>query len=502
MKKGVVIHNAATSVMQIIVSSLTLIILYKILIKFLGIEQLGVWSLVLSTTSMAQLASMGITGSIVKFVAKYSATNENKKLSLLVETATTSIAVIFLAILLIVYPCAQQYLKYALQGDLCQSAIEILPHALIAYWIAMLTSVFQAGLYGCQLITYRNYLLMAESVSYLAICYFIAGTYGLVGLAYARVIQNLISMVVSWVVLKKHIRILPLIPYRWNRTIFREIIGYSMNFQAISILAMLCDPLTKGLLSRFGSASMVGYYEMANRLVQQFRSLIVNANQVLVPAFAQLKELEPEKIRTVYLKSYRLLFFISLPVFSALIVSAPLVSELWVGRNESTFVASMIILSIGWFVNTLCVPAYYAGLGTGELRWNVISHVVMAVLNIGLGFILGQHFGGIGVIAGWTVALAVGGIILGSSFHKLNQLSQKEFLPSSSIWLTVYCLSGILLSYLLFQNVSQGINSIMISAAMIVCFAAVLAGPVWIHPMRKELMEWFWGLRRKNAVAQ
>jgi O-antigen/teichoic acid export membrane protein len=275
-----------------------------------------------------------------------------------------------------------------------------------------------------------------------------------------------------------------------------------MNFQLISILAMLCDPLTKGLLGRFGSASMVGYYEMANRLVQQFRSIIVNANQVLVPAFAHIKELEPEKIRIVYLKSYRLLFFISMPLFSTLIIGAPVISELWIGRNESAFITPMIILSIGWFINTLCVPAYYAGLGTGELRWNVISHGAMAILNIGLGFILGQRFGGLGVIAGWALALAMGGIILGISFHKHNQISIKEFLPSSSRWLTVSCIGGILFSYLLFHNASSSISPILIGVVMIIGFACILAVPVWIHPARKEFSEWFCSLRGKSAVVQ
>jgi O-antigen/teichoic acid export membrane protein len=500
MKKDTVFHNAATSVIQIFVTSITLIILYRMLIDIIGIEQLGVWSLVLATTSMAQLASMGITGSIVKFVAKYNAVDDSAKLSLLIETATTSIAVIFIVILLVAYPCARQYLKYSLQGDLCKSALTILPHALIAYWIAMLASVFQAGLYGCQLITYRNNLLMVESVSFLIICYFIAGKYGLVGLAYARVIQNLITMVVSWIVLKRHLHILPLIPYRWDRTIFKEILGYSTNFQIISILAMLCDPLTKGLLGRFGSASMVGYYEMANRLVQQFRSIIVSANQVLVPAFAHLKELEPEKIRSVYLKSYRLLFFISIPVFSGLIICSPVISAVWIGKYESTFINSMLILSVGWFFNTLCVPAYYAGLGTGELRWNVFSHGAMAFLNLVLGFILGKFYGGIGVISGWAIALAIGGIILGIAFHKQNQLSIKEFLPSSSRWLTVSCISGILLSYLLFYKAPQSTSPILIGMVMIIGFACILAVPFWIHPVRKELTEWVSGLWRNSAV--
>lgn len=486
--------------LQIVVSGLTLILLYRLLIRLIGIEQLGVWSLVLATTSMAQLAALGITGSIVKFVAQYGASREEEKIALLIETATGSIALIFLVLLGVAYPCARQYLHYALQGELCRSAIAILPHALFAYWIAMLTSVFQAGLYGRQLIRCRNYLLMADSVTYLVLCYFVAGRFGLVGLAWARVIQNLLTMAASWVLLRRNIPALPALPHRWDRTVFREIIGYSLNFQVISLLAMLCDPLTKGLLSRYGNASMVGYYEMANRLVQQFRSLIVSANQVLVPAFAQLKELEPERIRSLYLRSYRLLFFIALPVFSTLVIGAPLVSQLWIGRYESSFVASMVILSAGWFVNTLCVPAYHAGMGTGELRWNVISHAAMAAVNLGLGFTLGERFGAVGVVAGWAVALALGGVILGISFHRANRLPLGEFLPPASRYLAACCLGGVPLGYLLLGRFPAGLHPVGAGVALLACFASVLALPLWIHPLRKELLAWIAGLYGKKGM--
>jgi O-antigen/teichoic acid export membrane protein len=52
---------------------------------------------------------------------------------------------------------------------------------------------------------------------------------------------------------------------------------------------MLYDPITKALLTKFGGLSLVGYYEMANKLIYQIRSLKVSANQILVPAFADLK---------------------------------------------------------------------------------------------------------------------------------------------------------------------------------------------------------------------
>ena len=55
-------------------------------------------------------------------------------------------------------------------------------------------------------------------------------------------------------------------------------------------MTMLLDPLAKVLLSRFGGLSAVAYFEMANRMVSQARSLIASANQVLVPYYSKVAE--------------------------------------------------------------------------------------------------------------------------------------------------------------------------------------------------------------------
>ena len=502
MKKQKILLNATSSVIQILITSVTLFLLYKYLLRAIGPENLGIWSLVLATTSIAQLANLGITGSIVKYVAKYRAIGQDNKLSLLIQTSIITIATFFLLLMVVVYPLADYYLRLTIRGASYYAAHSILPYALVAFWIMMVTGIYQAGLYGCQMITHRNLILAGESVSFLVICMFLAPLYGLIGLAYARVIQNVITLFVTWCVLKRSVPALPLIPFRWEKSLFKEMVSYSVNLQLISIVVMLCDPVTKGLLSRYVSISMVGYYEMANRMVQQVRSIIVNANQVLVPAFAHLKELEPEKIQTMYLNSYRLLFFVAVPTFSILAVSSPFISQIWVGKYENAFVYSAIILSIGWLLNTLCVPAYFASLGTGELKWNLISHVVMGLSNLGIGIAAGISFSGLGVVGAWALSLALGGIILIIAYHVINGLPMKELLPRTSRLLLVSCFVGVLLCYVIFV-VGHSLNKPVLSSGIVIlCFAITIAVPVWIHPLRKEIMGWIASIKFNKVFAE
>jgi O-antigen/teichoic acid export membrane protein len=490
LQKRKILINAIMSVVQIVVISVVLFILYKFLLNIIGVEQLGIWSLVLATTSVTQIANFGLSGSVVKFVAKYIARGENENVSGVIQTAALSVAAFVGLVLLIGYPIAKWVLGLIIPGESLPLALCILPYAFLALWIMVITSIFQAGLDGYQRIDLRSLLLMGGAVLHLFLCFGLAPTYGLLGLAYARVVLNITILLISWLLLKKHLSILPVLPYRWDRGIFKEIIRYGINFQIISVTTMFYDPITKALLSKFGGLSMVGYYEMASRMIQQFRALIVSADQVLVPAIADLKEIIPERIRSVYLTSYQLLFYLALPLYSLIIVCTPIISELWIGHYERVFVFFATLLAISWFLNTLNAPAYFANLGIGELRWNVISHVVIALLNAGLGFLLGLFYGGIGVVVAWVFSLALGSSIIYLSYHIIQKIPLIELLPKASRIIIVACLIGILSTHIIQQKLNHSFNTIGLSSLVLATFSIIIIIPFWLHPMRKRLMGW------------
>ena len=489
-QKRRIVINAIMSVTQIVVISGVLFVLYRFLLATIGVEQLGIWSLVLATTSVTQIANLGLSGSVVKFVAKYIARGEDENISRVIQTAALSVAAFVGFVLLIAYPVAKWVLWLVIADESLPIALSVLPYALLALWLMIVTSIFQAGLDGYQRIDIRSLLLMGGAAFHLLLCFILAPTYGLIGVAYARVIQNITVLFSSWLLLKGYLPLLPIFPYKWDKGIFKEIVRYGINFQIISITAMFYDPITKALLSKFGGLSMVGYYEMASRMVQQFRALIVSANQVLVPVIADLKEKTPEKIRPAYLLSYQVLFYLALPLYSLIIICIPIISELWIGYYENIFVIFGTLLAIGWFLNTLNVPAYFVNLGIGELRWNLISHIAIALLNTGLGFLLGAFFEGIGVVVAWVVSLALGSSIIYISYHIRHGIPLIELVPKSSRIIIVACLIGMLSTFIIQYKLNHIFNTIALNSIITFSFSIIVLIPFWLHPMRKRLMKW------------
>jgi O-antigen/teichoic acid export membrane protein len=490
MQKRIVLINAVMSLIQVIIVAGVLFFLYRFLLRVIGVEQLGIWSLVLATTSVIQVANVGLSGSVVKFVAKYTARGEDKKISGVIQTASISLGVFVGLVLFMGYPLIKWVFSLVIPQNYLGLVFRILPFSIFSLWLTAIASVYQSGLDGFQKIYARNILIISSAVFYACLSFILAPRFGLIGLAYAQIVTNFLILIASFILIKRFLSILPIIPYQWDKGLFKEIIFYGINFQIISVSQMFYEPVTKMLLSNFGGLSMVGYYEIASKMVQQFRALIVSANQALVPFIADLQERHPKTIHSVYLSSYNLLFYLALPLFALVIISAPFMSEILIGHYEKVFVIFTILLSVGWFLNTLNAPAYYATLGTGALKWNVISHISIGILNVGLGFIFGLLFNGFGVVSAWIIALSLGSSVINLAYYLINKIPLIELLPGASRATMLACLIGILFNILIRYKLSHIFNTFSLNIIVIFIFSIIIFFPFWFHPMRKRLMGW------------
>lgn len=134
--------NVIFSVLQVGIVGLIYLVIYKILLNKLGVEQLGVWSLILATTSIASLANFGITSGIVKFVAEFYAEGDLQKTKKLVYTTFYASLLFFIVVCSLLYPIARYVLKFIIEPKYLDIAIKILPISLISLVINSISGVF------------------------------------------------------------------------------------------------------------------------------------------------------------------------------------------------------------------------------------------------------------------------------------------------------------------------------------------------------------------------
>ncbi|MCT2533594.1 lipopolysaccharide biosynthesis protein [SAR92 clade bacterium H231] len=483
------IGNATVSVIQALISGLVLFFLYRYVIAYLGLEKLGLWSVVLASTSVARLSDMGLTGSVLKFVARYRARNDDGQAAEVVQTAVISIALAMAVIIFAVYPFLDNVLTLAIPEESMPQALRLLPWAVLSLWLGSVASVFQSGLDGCQRMDIRNILMIIGNLLFFVAALWLIPRYGLDGLAIGQAGQGLFLILASWAMLRRQIISLPWVPVHWSKVKFKEMFSYAVNFQINTIAILLFEPVIKLLMSRYGGLSSAGFYEMSSQLVTRLRALIIAASQALTPAVADLHEIAPEKNRGLYLKSYSILFFCVIPFYGAILISLPLVSVLWIGQLESQFLLFGMWLIAGWAMNTLAGPAYFFNLGTGDLGWNSVAHVSMAILNVLLGSYLGQRFGALGVVIGSMIALIFASLFILFFFHKKQKISFWNLVPKDHLILfppAVFCIIFSAWAYKtnwFFDNVFLG-GWIGISLYLLLISAAI-----WSHSYRTKLIK-------------
>jgi O-antigen/teichoic acid export membrane protein len=245
-------------------------------------------------------------------------------------------------------------------------------------------------------------------------------------------------------------------------------------------------------LSKFGGLASAGYYDMASRLVQQVRGLIVSTNQALVPTIAQVNEFGAKQVTHIYEESYRIISFFAVPTFCALLGMAPLITVWWTGAYSTTLTLFLTLLSVGWLANVLSGPAYFSGIGTGALGWNLAGHISYAALNVLLGFGLGMLLSGPGVVLGATIALMTGSLVTLLGFNLSGgHFRVADLVPSPGGWAlvawSIVGSIGAVSSFFLFRNSTGAFLQTAIGLAIEGLTIGVIS---WRHPLRERLAKW------------
>lgn len=487
--------NAVSAVVQAVFTALLYFFLYKYLLKSIGIEKLGVWSLILSFSSIANLANLGFTSGLVKFVADYLTENDDTKLGKLIFTSILSMVVLFVLLSLIILFSAQFFLNYIVEEKFLTDALVILPYSLGSLCINAIGGVFTSVLEGHQKNYIRNFIYIISGIIMYAGTFLLTPLYQLKGVAVAQLLQSFFIFIAAMIFTIKINPNNKIRHWKWSTQSFKELFNYGYKFQLVSLSQLLYEPATKLLLSKYGGLVTLGHYELANKAVNQFRALLVNANQVVVPVVAEKAKMEGDRfLQSFYTKMNRILLLFCLPLSTILLISAPFISLVWIGEYNSDFIFSMAVLTVMTFMNVMNGPAYFSSLGEGRLNVLVFVHISIAIINVLLGILLGKSFGGYGVILAWGIAISVGAVVLIFTYNQsvkirffdVFQKQERNLLITSLIIITTNSLMYYFLSF----------NQILIQMIIII-FSLSLFIPIIIK--NDNVKQLLYSFKKKNS---
>ena len=476
--KKLIALNAISSGIQVIIVGLVYFFLYRILLIKLGVKLLGVWSLVIATSSIATLANFGFASGLVKFVSEYNAKKEYEKINKFLFTAFLSLLFFFSVIIILVFILAILFIDRVVPDEYVKLTLNILPYSLVCLLINSLGGIFTATLEGFQKNYIRNIAYIFTTIGYFFIALLLLPVFGLKGLAFAQIVQALVILFIAFYYVKKLCPGFRISHWDWDRSVFKSLFNYGFKFQLISVLQMLYEPMTKLLISKYSGISTLGFYEMASRFVNQFRAIISTMNQVTVPVVARYSHTDKNAIHIIYKRSMSFIVFLVFPLVALVVLFIPHLSVLWIGKLEPVFINSAYILSFSLLINVLNSPAYYSSLGEGKLNGLLIMHFLIGALNILLSIILGLTIPTYGVIIAWAFSISVGSVFLIFYYNKTNHLSLKNIYIKTDYLIMLSGLVFLMLSILFFTKVSLYLNFNLLSFFVLLMIYVCYFGPI------------------------
>jgi O-antigen/teichoic acid export membrane protein len=379
------------------------------IIHHLGDDAFGLWFLVFSITGYYGLFDLGIRSSIVRYVATYSATQNQDELNRLISTALFTYSGIgTLAILITVGGSFYVDSIFRMSPQFLHTARWLFLIVGSAVSLGFPLGVFGGVLEGLQ----RFYLLNFTSIGAtvlraVSIVIAVRHGYGILVVALITVLMPLISGLVNATV------VLSILPLRLrlnnvSRDSLRRIATYSSSTFIIIVAARLRFKTDAMVIGTFLSSAAITYFAIGSRLVDYGGEVVSGLAQVFVPMSSKSDATgDLAGLRKILVAGNRACALIIFPIAAILIVLGKSVIEAWVGaRYVATSYPVLLVLVIP---STLML----AQSASGRVLFGMARHKSLAVVtllegsaNLFLSIFLVRHFGILGDATGTAIPLA------------------------------------------------------------------------------------------------
>jgi O-antigen/teichoic acid export membrane protein len=184
--------------------------------------------------------------------------------------------------------------------------------------------------------------------------------------------------------------------------------------------------------------SAVAYYTAPYELVSRASIIPSSMMMVLFPAFSSLETIDKERLRTLFIRSFKYLILIMGLVLSIIFVFAREILLLWLGNEfaeKSTFVLQ--IFSVGVFFSSLAGLSGTLLQGIGKPRVVTIIHVLQVPVHILSTWILIKAINIEGAALSWTVRVFLSLVLLLFACWKENLFKPIFLLQNGSLKLVL-----------------------------------------------------------------
>src|SRR5262245_56772551 len=379
------------------------------MLRYFGPERYVVGSFVEAFLAYSPPFDLGISATLVRYVAKCHAQDDDGLLNRIVSGcllvfsgAGLLVVAIGVGVFAIVMRLTTK-VPSALQTEVWDMAVV----SIVAMTLSLPLSIFPAITDGLGRFATKSTLRT------LFLCIRVGGVFAiihyngsLVTLALVFAISAVVEHLAMALAVRRFLPALNPAPWRTNREALRLVRGYSVD----ALIAMFAgrisfktDAIVIGLC---GQLDLIPFFDMPARLVEYAKNLIRSATTTLTPAVSALEAKGgKDAIRNLFLTGSRCALYLALPIQLGLILFGGQFLELWLGDPEYRLRGQPVLWILGGTLSVAMLQSVAARVlyGVGQIRRFARLMLLEAVMNLGLSLALFPLLGINGVALGTMI---------------------------------------------------------------------------------------------------
>lgn len=429
------------SYLNMIASAIISLIYTPFLLKMLGQNEFGLYSLASSVIGYLTILDLGFGNAIIVFTSKYITQNDKiaeKKLHGTIFSVYLAMSVVIVVIGLLIVFFTNTFFN-ANMTDIEIKKLRIM-FALLSLNLAI---SFPLSIFSSILTAYENFIFIkivsifrTIMVPLMMIPVLFMG-YKSISFVVVVSIINLICLMADFLYCKKQIS--PVVSVKnFDLKILKNIFTYSFFIFLGTIVDQVNWSVDNFILGVISGSAAVSLYSVAIVVNNMFIMLSTTISGVMLPKISKMVSLSSsnEILTDEFIKVSRIQYYIIFFIASCLIIFGKDFFDIWVGKqySQSYIIALILIIPV-------CIPLIQ-NLGLSILqaknmyKFRAIMAFLLTFVNIGISIPLAKLYGGIGCAIGTAFVLIILNVFIMNFYYHF-----KVGLDMIKFWKNIFFMS-------------------------------------------------------------
>lgn len=404
-----VVENILSNWVNLVVTIAIAFVVSPVVVRTLGKELYGVWTLVVSVTGYFTVLDFGVNTAIVRYISSSAARNDHDRARAVYSTSMTifgiTASVLMLFSLVFGYFFQDLFELHHIPRSYLFAVFMVSALGLAG---GLVCSVFLGALTGLQEFKFINgNSLLINVVKNVALVLMLGSGYSLLSVAVLQLVGTGARALCQYVFLRRKYRHLVFDRSSVNRDTMRLIYNYSVYSFVIAValkLLFYTDSVVIG--ARIGVAQ-VAFYAIPSSLLDYMEKFVWSMISVLVPMISANEATgEGGANERLYITGTRYTLLISMPVVIALYFYGGDFITLWMGPEfgeRSLWVLRLLLIGFGFSFSQLIAHGILKGISKHKVLAYILA--LEALANLGMSVALAGPYGIEGVAVGTLVPL-------------------------------------------------------------------------------------------------